>query len=163
MNGDIGFIERITYKDNKFHNLIVKYDNIKVEYNFEELEDITLAYAISVHKAQGSEFDIVIMPITSKHFIMLKRKLIYTAITRAKKTLMLIGDVSTLRKGIYQFELSRKTILKNKIIELLHTNNDELDTKEISLQIDDEESAFDTIGEKELGTFTFDDFENDKK
>ena len=163
MNGDIGFIERITYKDNKFHNLIVKYDNIKVEYNFEELEDITLAYAISVHKAQGSEFDIVIMPITSKHFIMLKRKLIYTAITRAKKTLMLIGDVSTLRKGIYQFELSRKTILKNKIIELLHTNTDELETKEISLQIDDEESAFDTIGEKELGTFTFDDFENDKK
>ena len=163
MNGDIGFIERITYKDNKFHNLIVKYDNIKVEYNFEELEDITLAYAISVHKAQGSEFDIVIMPITSKHFIMLKRKLIYTAITRAKKTLMLIGDVSTLRKGIYQFELSRKTILKNKIIELLHTNNNELETKEISLRIDDEESAFDTIGEKELGTFTFDDFENDKK
>ena len=163
MNGDIGFIERITYKDNKFHNLIVKYDNIKVEYNFEELEDITLAYAISVHKAQGSEFDIVIMPITSKHFIMLKRKLIYTAITRAKKTLMLIGDVSTLRKGIYQFELSRKTILKNKIIELLHTNNNELETKEISLRIDDEESAFDTIGERELGTFTFDDFENDKK
>lgn len=163
MNGDIGFIERITYKDNKFYKLTVAYDNLKVDYEFEELEDISLAYAISIHKSQGSEFDIVIMPITSKHFIMLKRKLIYTAITRAKKTLMLIGDVSMLRKGIYQFESARKTILKDKIIELLkNTSNTDIETKEISLQIDDSESAFDTIGEKELGSFTFDDFENDK-
>ena len=162
MNGEIGFIDRINYDQGKFDKLVVRYDNQKVSYNFDELEDINLAYAISVHKAQGSEFDIVIMPITTKHFIMLKRKLIYTAITRAKKTLMLIGDVTALRKGIYQFELSRKTILKDKIIELLSKKESITSKKENDIMIDDNDSAFDTIGEKDFGTLTFDDFEESK-
>ena len=93
---------------------------------------------------------------------MLKRKLIYTAITRAKKTLMLIGDVTALRKGIYQFELSRKTILKDKIIELLSKKESITSKKENDIMIDDNDSAFDTIGEKDFGTLTFDDFEESK-
>ena len=165
MNGEIGFIDRIYYNLDKFEKLVVRYDTQKVTYTYDELEDINLAYAISVHKAQGSEFDIVIMPITTKHFIMLKRKLIYTAITRAKKTLMLIGDVTALRKGIYQFESSRKTILKDRIIELLNQkeiDNSELETENVDIIIDDEESAFGSLGEKDFGTLTFDDFEESK-
>ena len=121
MNGDVGYIDSFIYKDLKIIGLRVAFDQNIIEYTIEELEDLSLAYAISVHKAQGGEFDIVIMPISSKHFIMLKRKLIYTAITRAKKILILIGDVQMMQQGIRKIENNRKTILKNKLIEYINT------------------------------------------
>lgn len=164
MNGDIGIIDSFKVKDDKPTGLVINYDNQKVEYTYDELEDISLAYAISVHKAQGSEFDVVIMPITSKHFIMLKRKLIYTAVTRAKQVLMLIGDVIALRNGIYRIEANRKTILKDKIIEYLKigSTNHELDNlPDIDeLTINDEEGTIDTINEKDIKNLTIDDFED---
>ncbi len=119
MNGDVGYIESFIMKNLKVNGLRVCFDTNIVEYNLDELEDLSLAYAISVHKAQGGEFDIVIMPITNKHFIMLKRKLIYTAVTRAKKSLILIGDVKALQQGIRKIEANRKTILKDKLIEYI--------------------------------------------
>ena len=119
MNGDIGEVLSIKYKNSKPFSLSVMYDIGIIEYEQEELEDIALAYAVSVHKAQGSEFDVVIMPISTMHYVMLKRKLIYTAITRAKKSLILIGDVKALQMGISRIEANRNTILKDKIIEYI--------------------------------------------
>lgn len=126
MNGDVGYIESFIMKNLKVNGLRVSFDSNIIEYNLDELEDLSLAYAISVHKAQGGEFDIVIMPMTNKHFIMLKRKLIYTAVTRAKKSLILIGDVKAMQQGIRKIETNRKTILKEKLIEYVSKNLDKL-------------------------------------
>lgn len=157
MNGDIGIINNFKYKDFKINGLSVLFDSGLVDYSLEEVEELSLAYAISIHKAQGSEFDLVIMPITTKHYIMLKRKLIYTGITRAKNSLVLIGDLKALRLGTIQVENNRKTILKDKIIEYLHYGI----TKDTpSLTINDSESAFDTIGEEEFGSLKPSDFED---
>ena len=157
MNGDIGVIERFKYKNLKINGITVLFDSGYVEYNLDEIEDLSLAYAISIHKAQGSEFDLVIMPISTKYYIMLKRKLIYTGVTRAKNSLILIGDVKALQMGIMQIEHNRKTILKDKIIEYLHNG---LNEEKPNLNIIDDESAFDSIGEKEFGNLKPSDFED---
>lgn len=159
MNGDIGEVLSIKYKNSKPFSLSVMYDIGIIEYEQEELEDIALAYAVSVHKAQGSEFDVVIMPISTMHYVMLKRKLIYTAITRAKKSLILIGDVKALQIGISRIEANRNTILKDKIIEYIKSiKQADIDNEKV-VKITDEESAFDTIGEKDFGTLSLSDFE----
>ncbi len=157
MNGDIGTITNFKYKDFKISGLTVLFDTSYVDYNLEEVEDLSLAYAISIHKAQGSEFDLVIMPVSTKYFIMLKRKLIYTAITRAKNSLVIIGDAKALKMGVSKIEPNRKTILKDQIIEILHSNTE---SNIVDLNIDDDESAFDTLGERELGKFKLSDFED---
>ena len=159
MNGDIGEVLTIKYKNSKPSGLSVMFDIGIIEYELEELEDIALAYAVSVHKAQGSEFDIVIMPVSTMHFVMLKRKLIYTAVTRAKKSLILIGDVKALQMGATRIEANRNTILKDKIIEYLHDNSILEKDKENNIDIIDAESAFDTIGEKDFGKLSISDFE----
>jgi len=87
-NGDIGAISSIDSED---RTLTIRFDGIDVEYDVSELDEVTLAYAVTVHKSQGSEYPIVICPVTTQHYIMLQRNLIYTAITRAKKALVLIG------------------------------------------------------------------------
>ena len=109
-------------------------------YTLEELDDLTLAYAISIHKSQGSEFDLVIMPFTNSYYIMLKRKLIYTAITRAKKTLLLIGEPVSMQYGIRRIETERKTILKEEIKKYLKatTIKDELSKiKDLDVSLDE--------------------------
>ena len=110
-NGDIGIIKKI---DN---TIIIEFDNETVEYKKADLENIKLGYAISIHKSQGSEFDIVIMPMDSSYNRMLYKKLIYTAVTRAKKSLMIIGEKEALLKGVKnKKEEDRLTTLKEKII-----------------------------------------------
>ncbi len=138
MNGDMGIVSSFNYKNAEISGLTVQYDFGGVDYTIEELEDLKHAYAISIHKSQGSEFDIVILPLTTDYYYMFKRKLIYTAITRAKKMLILIGDAMSFKNGIGFIETPRKTILKSLIIELL--NNKEI-------KINDSASAFDTLGE----------------
>ena len=159
MNGDIGYVMHLQYKNSKPVGLTVMFDIGTVEYTTDELEDLALAYSVSVHKAQGSEFDIVIMPISTMHYVMLKRKLIYTGITRAKKSLILIGDVKALQMGISRIEINRKTILKDKIIDYLHNKIVRQKDLEYTIKIEDEESAFDTIGEKDFGKLSLSDFE----
>ncbi|MCL4361455.1 ATP-dependent RecD-like DNA helicase [Candidatus Dependentiae bacterium] len=88
-NGDIGIIEKIDHEEK---NLFVNFQDRIVEYDFEELNEIVLAYAISIHKSQGSEFNAVIVPVFMQHFMLLQRNLIYTAVTRAKKLCILIGQ-----------------------------------------------------------------------
>jgi exodeoxyribonuclease V alpha subunit len=92
-NGDIGTIHHI---DKKSGQLSVDYYGRKVEYNEKDLDEITVAYAISVHKSQGSEYPAVIIPLLTQHYIMLQRNLLYTAMTRGKKLVILIGTQKAL-------------------------------------------------------------------
>ena len=112
-NGDIGRIKYINVKDS---TLIVQYD-VPVEYKFSELDDIEPAYAISVHKSQGSEFRCVIMPLSTQHFIMLKRNLVYTSVTRARELAVIIGDPKALAIAVKNDTISeRYSSLKEKLM-----------------------------------------------
>lgn len=115
MNGDIGKVYRFTKSENEITGLEVEFDSGIVKYKLEELDDLMLAYAITIHKAQGSEFDLVVMPITSQYYIMLRKKLIYTGITRAKKFLVMLGSVNYLAMGITKMDDQRQTKLKERL------------------------------------------------
>lgn len=123
MNGDIGYIVSIDMEDNIYSGLSVRFPFGDVKYEMDELDDLSLAYAISIHKAQGSEFKLVIVPFSFKYYIMLKKKLIYTAITRAKKYLIMIGNTDAIRKGIINVEEKRKTKLQERIKTLIDNPN----------------------------------------
>lgn len=111
-NGDIGFIEKINGSE-----ITVNFDGNKVKYTPKEYKNIKHGYAISIHKAQGSEFEIVLMPITNAYKMMLYRKIIYTGITRAKKSLMLIGNPKAFYQGVYNNGAKkRNTLLKDILI-----------------------------------------------
>ena len=112
-NGDIGYITAV---DTNERTLSVVYDGRVVEYDVTELDEITLAYAITIHKSQGSEFPIVVMPVTMKHYVMLQRNLIYTGITRAKKICVLVGTTKALAYAIHNQTVSkRNTRLKERL------------------------------------------------
>lgn len=104
-NGDIGHIVTIDADPVKIH---VRYDADRlVEYEPGELDELQLAYALSIHKSQGSEFPCVIIPVSTQHYVLLERSLIYTAITRAKKLCVLVGDERALSLAVSKQE-SRK-------------------------------------------------------
>ena len=88
-NGDIGFVKEV---DLEMKVLTVEFDKKPVEYDFYDLDQISLSYAITIHKSQGSEFKCVIIPILTSHYILLQRNLLYTALTRAKELAILIGS-----------------------------------------------------------------------
>ncbi|MDE6668580.1 MAG: ATP-dependent RecD-like DNA helicase [Muribaculaceae bacterium] len=112
-NGDIGFITSV---DTFEKTLVVVFDGRLVEYEQSELDELTLAYAITIHKSQGSEFPIVVMPVTMKHFVMLQRNLIYTGITRAKKICVLVGTAKALGYAVRNQTVSqRNTRLKERL------------------------------------------------
>lgn len=112
-NGDIGYIVQ-HYKEKQC--ICIQFDDKTIDYFYDELDEITLAYAMTIHKSQGSEFKVVIMPVFSGHYVMLERNLIYTGMTRAKKLLIVIGDKKALRMGIMrQTAKSRRTKLTHKI------------------------------------------------
>lgn len=119
-NGDIGILEEVILAeddvDNKNH-IIVNFDGNIVVYSSENFINITHAYAISIHKSQGSEYQIVIMPIISDYYYMLSKKLIYTGITRAKKSLILLGSKSLFNRIITENkDYERNTTLRERII-----------------------------------------------
>ena len=114
-NGDIGYITAV---DANERTLTVTFDSRLVEYDITELDEIVLAYAVTIHKSQGSEFPVVVMPVTMKHFVMLQRNLIYTGITRAKKICVLVGTTKALAYAIKQNTVSkRNTKLKERLNE----------------------------------------------
>jgi exodeoxyribonuclease V alpha subunit len=115
-NGDIGSVLHV---DRAKYRLFVDFDGRTVSYEKDELNDITLAYAVSVHKAQGSEYQAVIMPLLTQHFIMLQRNLFYTALTRAKKLSVVIGSYKALYIAIKNDKpVKRNSLLKDKLIRL---------------------------------------------
>ncbi len=87
-NGDIGRVVRIDYESQE---ATLSFDGREVAYDFADLDEIVLAYAVSVHKSQGSEYPAVVIPVLTQHYVLLQRNLIYTAITRGKKLVVLIG------------------------------------------------------------------------
>ena len=124
-NGDIGYIEYIVpanVSDSKKNEIYVNYDGIVVKYLPQDLVKIKHAFIISIHKAQGSEFKTVILPITMNYKRMLYRKLIYTAITRAKKELIIVGEAEAFKYSVLNnYERIRKTNLKNRLINMYNT------------------------------------------
>jgi exodeoxyribonuclease V alpha subunit len=88
-NGDLGIVRRISMEDGE---LVVDYEGREIAYGFGELDELVLAYATTVHKSQGSEYPAVVIPVTTQHYPMLQRNLIYTAVTRGKRLVVLVGQ-----------------------------------------------------------------------
>lgn len=119
-NGDIGFIQKINQEESY---MMILFDTRVVRYEFDELDEIRLAYAITIHKSQGSEFPVVVIPIVSQHYMLLARNLLYTAVTRGKKRVILIGQ----KKAVYMAvqnnrEAKRLTKLTERLCEVLDPN-----------------------------------------
>lgn len=104
-NGDIG---SITHIDPEERTLIINFDGSLVEYDASELDETVLSYAATVHKSQGSEYKIVIAPFTIQHYMMLKRNLLYTCITRAKKLMILVGTKKAVGIAVHNNQSSRR-------------------------------------------------------
>lgn len=118
-NGDIGKLVEIIYPSEDPNNtlrLVVDYEGIYVEYAPENFERITHAYCISVHKSQGSEYPIVIFPLVEQQRHMLQKSLVYTAITRAKKSLVLLGNPTILTESVHKEDRRRETTLKQRLL-----------------------------------------------
>ena len=108
-NGDIGTIKNIDMEDK---TLIIGFDGNDVEYDVTELDQVVLAYATTVHKSQGSEYQIVVAPFTMQHYMMLQRNLLYTCVTRAKKIFVLVGT----KKSIYMAISNNKIQQRNTML-----------------------------------------------
>ena len=119
-NGDLGYIREV---DTEERTLKVDFDGKWVEYDVTELDELTLAYATTIHKAQGAEYPIVVMPVLMTLFVMLQRNLIYTGITRAKKICVLIGAMKALAYAVRNVSvLKRNTRLRERLNPSLTTD-----------------------------------------
>lgn len=113
-NGDIGRIKRI---DTESHEVKVSFDGRYVVYDYADLDEIVLAYAVSVHKSQGSEFPAVVIPILTQHYMLLQRNLIYTGVTRGKKLVVMVGTKKALSLGIRNDKTRKRyTYLRYRLI-----------------------------------------------
>lgn len=120
-NGDIGFIKSIATISSPYKKEIISidFDGNIVMYQKKDLKNIRHAYAITIHKSQGSEFDHIIMPISFSYGVMLYNKILYTGVSRAKKSLILIGDPSAFYKGVMNdYGEMRKTSLQEKLMKI---------------------------------------------
>lgn len=116
-NGDSGFIESI---DKENRTVFVVFKKQSIYYDFSELDELMLSYAVTVHKSQGSEYPAVVMPVTMGHYIMLKRNLLYTAITRARKMCVLMGQKPAFYMGIQTLDTTkRNTYLKEFLTKVI--------------------------------------------
>ncbi|KHD46306.1 SF1B family DNA helicase RecD2 [Streptococcus hongkongensis] len=148
-NGDIGYIIDLVpakYTESKQDEIVMDFDGSEVTYPRNEWLKITLAYAMSIHKSQGSEFQVVILPITRQSGRMLQRNLIYTAVTRSKSKLILLGEYSAFDFAIKNEGDKRKTFLvqrfTNKTEDLIHENSKKTESED-SLSIS---STADDVG-----------------
>jgi exodeoxyribonuclease V alpha subunit len=132
MNGDIGVIKDIKKNANDEDYMIVSYDDNDVMYDKADLEEINLAYAISIHKSQGSEYKIVMMPMIKAYMHMLKKELIYTAMTRAKKFLIILGDMQLLIYAANHLSEKRQTTLALRLKQDILDEVEEDPTDDIS-------------------------------
>ncbi len=153
MNGDQG---RVVGIDVTGGILYVDFLGNEVTYRKGDLDQLTHAYAMSIHKSQGSEYKVVILPLFKSFSIMLKRKLIYTAVSRAKEKLIVAGDLETLRPAVGSLEENRQTMLRMKLegkqddtrVRSLDEAIEKLREKPERKTINDPEIPFDTLGEE---------------
>ncbi len=120
-NGDIGLIRSIDAEERRIE---VAFPEVggehQVRYDSEDLDQLVLAYVISVHKSQGNEYPVVIMPVTTQHFLMLQRNLLYTAVTRAKKMAVLIGTKKAVAIAVKNNKIEeRNSLLKERLVKIL--------------------------------------------
>jgi exodeoxyribonuclease V alpha subunit len=111
-NGDIGFIRDIDFE---MEEIKVDFDGRTVSYDFYELDEISLSYAISIHKSQGSEFKCTVIPILTSHYMLLQRNLLYTAISRARELAILVGSKKAIGMAV-----------NRNVVEKRYTNLKEL-------------------------------------
>lgn len=112
-NGDLG---RIVAIDEEHREVVVKIDERRVKYEFRELDELVHAYAVTIHKSQGSEYPCVIIPVHTQHFVMLQRSLLYTAVTRAKKFVVLVGTKKAMGMAVSHADArERVTTLKERL------------------------------------------------
>jgi exodeoxyribonuclease V alpha subunit len=111
-NGDIGYITTI---DTEERQLKIIFNNREVNYDFADLNEISLAYAISIHRSQGSEYPAIVMPIHFQHWNLLNRSIIYTGLTRAKRLAIVIGQIGAIKKAILNDSTIRYTNLSETL------------------------------------------------
>ena len=104
-NGDIGFVTSIDVVE---QTLVLDFDGRITTYDWSDADQLTLAYVVSIHKAQGSEFPVVVMPIVTQHYTMLQRNLLYTAITRARKLCVLAGSPRAISMAVRNNKVSQR-------------------------------------------------------
>src|SRR4030042_4996548 len=110
-NGDIGWISKI---DPEEREVVIDFDGRPVSYDYSDLDEIVLAYAVSVHKSQGSEYPVVILPVVTQHYLLLQRNLIYTGITRPKKLVIMIGTKKALAIAVRNNKPQRRYTLPSE-------------------------------------------------
>ena len=104
-NGDLGVVSTVSLEEGE---LTVEFEGRAVAYGFGELDRLVLAYATTIHKAQGSEYPAVVIPLHDQHFLMLRRNLLYTGITRGKRLVVLVGSRRALSRAVERHETSRR-------------------------------------------------------
>ena len=119
-NGDIGRIRQIDLEDRRLQVAYPEVDQERlVTYEADELDQLVLAYAITVHKSQGNEYPVIIIPVTTQHYLMLQRNLLYTAVTRAKKMVVLIGTKKAVMMAVKNNKIEeRHTLLQQRLAEM---------------------------------------------
>jgi exodeoxyribonuclease V alpha subunit len=112
-NGDLGVIEKINRVEQE---VMVDFEGRSVAYDFGDLDELSLAYVLSIHKSQGSEFSCVVIPLHTQHYLMLQRNLLYTAVTRGKRLVVLVGTKKALGMAIHREDTRRRyTALKRRL------------------------------------------------
>jgi len=117
-NGDVGLVVAVHPDDDE---IVVEFDGARPRYAGKDIRGLQLAYAVSIHKSQGSEFEAVIVAILPEHHVMLQRNLLYTAVTRAKRLCVVVGDPRSIRRAIMRADAShRHTALGRRILEVMN-------------------------------------------
>jgi exodeoxyribonuclease V alpha subunit len=118
-NGDLGLIEKINRVEQE---IVVNFEGRPVEYDFGDLDELSLAYVLSIHKSQGSEFPCVVIPVHTQHYMMLQRNLLYTAVTRGKKLVVLVGTKKALGLAVRRQDTSRRYTALRKRLEAANSS-----------------------------------------
>ena len=114
-NGDVGRVRAI---DMENQVVTVSFDGREVDYDFVDLDEVALAYAVSVHKSQGSEYPAVLIPVLNQHYVLLQRNLIYTAVTKAKKLVIMVGTRKALAIAVKNNRTEKRyTYLRYRLVE----------------------------------------------
>lgn len=121
-NGDIGFVTKLDAEEDE---LTVDFDGRAVVYPYAELDELVLCYATTIHKSQGSEYPIVVLPVTVQHFMMLKRNLIYTGVTRGKRLVVIVGQKRALAMAVR----GRQTLKRNTGLRFWLQTSEEVDAQ----------------------------------